>query len=57
MFQTLSNRSVGMSTHDQDFPRATVSQFLAALLACLIAPGIAIFLIIRLILAIQATHI
>lgn len=46
-----------MSTHDQDFPKTTVSQFAAALLACLFAPGLVIFMIIKLILAIQATHI
>jgi len=46
-----------MSTHEQDFPKTTVSQFLAALVVCLVPPGIVIFLIIKLILAIQATHI
>ena len=46
-----------MSTHDQDFPKTTVSQFMAALLAGLFAPGLVIFMIVKLILAIQATHI
>ncbi len=46
-----------MSAHEEDFPPTTVSQFLAALLACLFAPGLVIFMIIKLVLAIQATHI
>lgn len=46
-----------MTAHEEDFPKTTVSQFLAALLACLFAPGLVIFMIVKLILAIQATHI
>ena len=46
-----------MSAHDVDFPKTTVSQFLAALVASLFAPGLVIFMIIKLVLAIQATHI
>ncbi len=46
-----------MTAHEEDFPRTTVSQFLAALLACLVAPGLVIFMIVKLLLAIQSTHI
>lgn len=46
-----------MSAHEEDFPPTTVSQFLSALLVCLIPPGLVIFMIIKLILSIQATHI
>jgi hypothetical protein len=46
-----------MTAHEEDFPKTTVSQFLAALLAGLVPPGIVIFLIVKLVLAIQATHI
>lgn len=46
-----------MTAHQEDFPKTTVAQFLAALLAGLFAPGLVIFMIVKLILAIQATHI
>ena len=46
-----------MSDHDHHFPKTTVSQFVLALLGGLFAPGIVIFLIIKLVLGIQATHI
>jgi len=46
-----------MSDHDHDFPKTTVSQFVLALLGGLFAPGLVIFLIIKLVLGIQATHI
>lgn len=46
-----------MTAHEEDFPKTTVSEFLAALLGCLFAPGLVIFLVVKLILAIQATHI
>ena len=37
-----------MSDHDHDFPKTTVSQFVLALLGGLFAPGLVIFLIIKL---------
>ena len=46
-----------MSAHEEDFPKTTVSQFALALLGGLFAPGLVIFMIIKLVLAIQATHI
>lgn len=46
-----------MTAHEEDFPRTTVSEFVAALVACLFAPGLVIFMVVKLILAIQATHI
>jgi hypothetical protein len=46
-----------MTAHEEDFPKTTVSEFLSALLVCLVPPGIVIFLVVKLVLAIQATHI
>lgn len=46
-----------MTAHQEDFPKTTVGQFLAATLVGLIPPGIVIFMIVKLILSIQATHI
>jgi len=46
-----------MTAHQEDFPKTTVGQFLAATLVALIPAGITIFLIVKLILSIQATHI
>lgn len=46
-----------MSAHDHDFPKTTVLQFVLALLGGLFAPGLVIFLIVKLMLGIQATHI
>ena len=46
-----------MSAHDHDFPKTTVTQFLLALLGGLFAPGLVIFLIIKLVLGIQASHL
>ncbi len=46
-----------MSAHDHDFPKTTVTQFLIALLGGLFAPGLVIFMIIKMVLGIQATHL
>lgn len=46
-----------MSAHDHDFPKTTVTQFVFALLGGLFAPGLVIFMIIKLVLGIQATHL
>lgn len=46
-----------MTAHEEDFPKTTVPEFMAALVACLVAPGLVIFMVVKLILAIQATHI
>lgn len=46
-----------MSAHDHDFPKTTVTQFVLALLGGLFAPGLVIFMIIKMVLGIQATHI
>jgi cytochrome c5 len=46
-----------MSAHDHDFPKTTVTQFVLALLGGLFAPALVIFLIVKLVLGIQATHI
>lgn len=46
-----------MSAHDHDFPKTTVTQFVLALLGGLFAPGLVIFMIIKLVLGVQATHI
>lgn len=46
-----------MSADDHDFPKTTVTQFVLALLGGLFAPGLVIFLIVQLVLGIQATQI
>ncbi|HQR50992.1 MAG TPA: c-type cytochrome [Methylophilaceae bacterium] len=46
-----------MSTQHHDFPKTTVLQFILALLGGLLMPGLVIFLIVKLVLGIQATHI
>lgn len=46
-----------MSAQQHDFPKTTVKQFVLALLGGLIAPGLVIFLIFKLVMGIQATHI
>ncbi len=46
-----------MSAHDHDFPKTTVTQFVLALLGGLFAPGLVIFMIIKMVLGIQATYI
>ena len=46
-----------MSAHDHDFPKTTVTQFVLALLGGLFAPGLVIFMIVKMVLGIQATHI
>lgn len=46
-----------MSAHDHDFPKTTVTQFVLALLGGLFAPALVIFLIVKLVMGIQATHI
>lgn len=43
--------------HEHDFPKTTVSQFLLALGGALLTPLLVIFLIAKLVLGIQATHI
>lgn len=46
-----------MSDHDHDFPKTTVTQFVLALLGGLFAPGLVIFMIVKMVLGIQATHL
>jgi cytochrome c5 len=46
-----------MSAHDHDFPKTTTTQFVLALLGGLFAPGLVIFMIIKLVLGFQATHL
>jgi cytochrome c5 len=46
-----------MSAHDHDFPKTTVLQFVLALLGGLLMPLLVIFLLAKLVLGIQATHI
>ncbi len=46
-----------MSAHDHDFPKTTVTQFVLALLGGLFAPGLVIFMIIKMVIGIQATHL
>lgn len=46
-----------MSAHDHDFPKTTVTQFVFALLGGLFAPGLVIFMIIKLVLGFQATQL
>lgn len=42
---------------DHDFPKTTATQFVLALLGSLFAPVIVIYLIVQLVLGIQATHL
>lgn len=46
-----------MSAHDHDFPKTTDVQFVLALLGGLFAPGLVIFLLIKLVLGVQATYL
>ena len=46
-----------MSAHDHDFPKTTVTQFVFALLGGLFAPGLVIFMIIKMVLGVQASHL
>jgi cytochrome c5 len=46
-----------MSDHDHDFPKTTVTQFVLALLGGLFAPGIVIFLIVKLVLGVQNSYL
>jgi cytochrome c5 len=46
-----------MSAHDHDFPKTTVTQFVLALVGGLFAPGLVIFMIIKMVLGIQASHV
>ena len=46
-----------MSEHHYDFPKTTVTQFVLALLGGLFAPGLVIFMIVKMVLGIQATHL
>lgn len=46
-----------MSAHDHDFPKTTVTQFVLALLGGLFAPGLVIFMIVKMVLGIQAAHL
>ncbi|HEY8119497.1 MAG TPA: c-type cytochrome [Methylophilaceae bacterium] len=46
-----------MSEQHHDFPKTTVSQVILATLGGLIAPLLVIFLVIKLLMGIQATHI
>ena len=46
-----------MSAHEHDFPKTTASQFILALLGGLLMPLLVIFLLAKLMLGIQATHI
>lgn len=46
-----------MSDHDHDFPKTTVTQFVLALLGGLFAPGLVIFMIIKLVLGVQANYL
>lgn len=45
-----------MSAHEHDFPKTTVTQFVLALLGGLFAPAIVIYLIVQLVLGIQAEY-
>jgi cytochrome c5 len=45
-----------MSDH-HDFPKTTVKQFLLAFVGGLLAPGLVIFMIIKMVLGFQSTHI
>jgi len=45
-----------MSTH-HEFPKTTVKQFVLALLGGLFAPALVFFLIYKMMIGIQATHI
>lgn len=45
-----------MSEQHHDFPKTTVKQFIFAVLGGLFAPGLVIFLIFKLVMGIQATH-
>lgn len=46
-----------MSEQHHDFPKTTISQVVLAVLGGLIAPALVIFLVVKLLLGIQATHI
>lgn len=46
-----------MSEQDHDFPKTTVSQVVIAVLGGLFAPALVIFLVVKLLLGIQASHI
>ena len=46
-----------MSAHDHDFPETTKTQFILATLGALFAPLLVLFLVARLFLSIDATHI
>ena len=46
-----------MSDHHYDFPKTTVTQFVLALLGGLFAPGLVIFMIVKMVLGIQAAHL
>lgn len=46
-----------MSEQHHDFPKTTVSQVILAVLGGLVAPALVIFLVVKLLLGIQATHI
>lgn len=46
-----------MSAHDHDFPETTKTQFILATLGALFAPLLVLFLVARLVLSIDASHI
>ncbi|MCB5191248.1 hypothetical protein LG198_10965 [Methylobacillus arboreus] len=46
-----------MSAHEYDFPKTTKTQFILATLGALFAPLLVLFLVARLFLGIQASHI
>lgn len=46
-----------MSAHDHDFPETTKTQFILATLGALFAPLLVLFLVARLLLSIDASHI
>jgi cytochrome c5 len=46
-----------MSAHDHDFPKTTVTQFVLALLGGLLVPALVIYLLFKLVMGFQATHI
>lgn len=46
-----------MSAHDHDFPATTKTQFILATLGALFAPLLVLFLVARLLMSIDASHI
>lgn len=46
-----------MSGQHHDFPKTTVKQFVLATLGGLVAPALVIFLLAKMVMAIQATHV